>query len=107
MENSEVPIQSRYFESGLRVHLIDGCDRTLYLLLFGSCLLLAYEGMAIWSITAAVVLWISGRTLLRLMAKADPRWLRFFVRSLLYYSFYSAKAKYPAMRALIIARWVN
>lgn len=87
-----------YFKSLNRPFLILGVDRSLFFLLLGLCLPIAFSGhLALLMDGVAALCFLSAYSVGRLITRADPQMLTLYRRHIRYRKYYAAQ---PSIHAI-------
>jgi type IV secretory pathway TrbD component len=76
-----------------RPNLFMGCEREWIQLLIGFSGIIAFVGMNPVAIGCGLVTWVTGHAVLLKAAKADPDWIKIYLRSLRFQHRYSYRAR--------------
>ena len=91
MEDTELNVNYVY-KIGTRTALIMGCDRSLLILLFTLCGVCAFALQSIIGCVIAIVIFLVCLSLLRQVAKADPRISEVYIKPIKFKKYYPAHA---------------
>ncbi len=105
----EAPRETPIFASGVRTQTWLGADRSLMIAIFTLTALLVMIALVAplwWLLALALVFMVSAVKVLRAAHKADPLFLKAYVRAVRYLDFYPAKSGLYARARKLPKGWV-